>query len=203
LAAKHVLWGELPGSASKGNGERRSGPGGKQGGSETDDIQWFVGIDWVSQAYQAGLIDAAGKIIGERSFAHGGVGLAELCAWLLAMTRPEPCAIAVAIEVPHGPIVETLPGARVPGLRGSTRSSSTASATGLPSPVPRDDRRDAHVLSGSLRRDPHCFRRLAAEDAVAIELREWSRMTEDLQQPARQPGAQAAVAPFPAGFGDR
>jgi len=38
------------------------------------------------------------------------------------------------------------------------------------------------VLSDSLRTDRHCFRRLAAEDAVVIELREWSRMTEDLQQ---------------------
>jgi transposase len=46
----------------------------------------------------------------------------------------------------------------------------------------KDDRRDAQVLGDSLRTDRHCFRRFAAEDAVVIELREWSRMTEDLQQ---------------------
>ena len=73
-----------------------------------DDTRWFAGIDWASQTHQACLIDAGGKIIGERSFAHGGDGLAELCNWLLAMTGAQVAAIAVAIEVPHGPIVETL-----------------------------------------------------------------------------------------------
>jgi transposase len=38
------------------------------------------------------------------------------------------------------------------------------------------------VLGDSLRTDRHCFRHLAAEDAVIVELREWSRMAEDLQQ---------------------
>jgi transposase len=71
----------------------------------TDDTRWFVGIDRASQTHQACLIDAGGKIIGERAFAHGGAGLAELCAWLLTMTGAEPAAIAVAIEVPHGSIV--------------------------------------------------------------------------------------------------
>src|SRR5258707_6295478 len=74
----------------------------------TDDARWFVGVDWASQAHQACLIDAGGKIIGEQAFAHGGAGLAELCTWLLAKTGAAPTAIAVAIEVPHGPIVETL-----------------------------------------------------------------------------------------------
>src|SRR4029077_4959672 len=46
----------------------------------------------------------------------------------------------------------------------------------------KDDRRDAHVLSDSLRTDRHCFRRLAAGNAVVVELREWSRMAEELQQ---------------------
>ena len=46
----------------------------------------------------------------------------------------------------------------------------------------KDDRRDAYVLADALRTDRHCFRRLAIEDPVVIELREWSRMSEDLQQ---------------------
>jgi len=33
-----------------------------------------------------------------------------------------------------------------------------------------------------LRTDRRCFPQLSAEDAMVIELREWSRMTEDLQQ---------------------
>ena len=73
----------------------------------TDDARWFFGVDWASQAHQACLTDAGGKIIGEQAFAHGGAGLAELCTWLLAKTAAAP---PVAIEVPHGPIVETLLG---------------------------------------------------------------------------------------------
>jgi len=46
----------------------------------------------------------------------------------------------------------------------------------------KDDSRDAHVLGDALRTDPHAFRRLAVEDPVVIELREWSRMNEELQQ---------------------
>jgi len=52
----------------------------------TDDAQWFAGIDWASQAHCVCLVDAGGKIVDERAFAHGGAELAELCAWLLAMT---------------------------------------------------------------------------------------------------------------------
>ena len=147
----------------------------------TDDARWFAGIDWASQTHQVCLIDADGKMIGERAFAHGGAGLADLCAWLLSMTAAEAAAIAVAIEVPHGPIVETLlergfqTHAVNPKQLDRFRDRFTVAGA-------KDDRRDAHVLADSLRTDRHCFRRLAAEDALVIELREWSRMTEDLQQ---------------------
>ena len=147
----------------------------------TNDVQWFAGIDWASQTHQACLIDADGKIIGERAFAHGGAGLADLCSWLLSTTGAEPATIAVAIEVPHGPIVEALLEREFrvyavnPKQLDRFRDRFTVAGA-------KDDRRDAQVLGDSLRTDRHCFRRLAAEDAVVIELREWSRMTEDLQQ---------------------
>src|SRR5215471_10031098 len=147
----------------------------------TNGARWFVGIDWASATHQVCLVDAEGNITGERAFPHGGAGLAELCAWLLAMTNAEPAVIAVAIKVPHGPIVETLleRGFAVyavnPKQLDRFRDRFTVAGA-------NDDRRDAHVLGDSLRTDRHCFRRLAAEDAVVIELREWSRMTEDLQQ---------------------
>jgi len=147
----------------------------------TDDARWFVGIDWASQTHQACLIDAGGKIIGEGAFAHGGAGLAELCNWLLVTSGAEPATIAVAIEVPHGPIVELLleRGFQVYAINPKQldRFRDRFTVAGA-----KDDRRDAHVLSDSLRTDRHCFRHLAAEDAIIIELREWSRMTQDLQQ---------------------
>ena len=147
----------------------------------TDDARWFAGIDWARQTHQVCLIDADGKMIGERAFANGRAGFADLCAWLLSMTGAEPAAMAVAIEVPHGPIVERLlerdfqTHAVNPKQLDGLRDRFTVAGA-------KDDRRDAHVLANSLRTDRHCFRRLAAEDALVIELREWSRMTEDPQQ---------------------
>ena len=53
------------------------------------------------------MLDAAGKTVGERAFAHGGAGLAVLCDWLVSMAG-DPGSVAVAIEVPHGPVVDAL-----------------------------------------------------------------------------------------------
>ena len=72
------------------------------------DVRFFGGIDWASETHQVCLVAADGKIIGERAFAHGGAGLAEMCDWLVTTSGEEPPLVAVAIEVPHGPIVEIL-----------------------------------------------------------------------------------------------
>jgi transposase len=44
----------------------------------------------------------------------------------------------------------------------------------------KDDRRDARVMASALRTDQHCFRKLALTDPVVVELREWSRVKDDL-----------------------
>src|SRR3954469_2739646 len=65
----------------------------------------------------------------------------------------------------------------------------------------KDDSRDAEVLGDALRTDPRCFRALQPFDPVVVELREGSRMAEDLKtgaQPARQPRPGALVALRPA-----
>src|SRR4051794_41584679 len=46
----------------------------------------------------------------------------------------------------------------------------------------KDDSRDALVLGHSLRTDPQAYRRLAIDDPLVIELREWSRIYEELKQ---------------------
>jgi hypothetical protein len=38
----------------------------------TEEIEWFVGIDWASQSHQVCLVDARGECLGERAVAHGG-----------------------------------------------------------------------------------------------------------------------------------
>ena len=118
----------------------------------TEDVEWFAGVDWASQTHQVCLVDAGGKIVGERGFAHSGAGLAELCSWLLTMTRAAATAIAVAIEVPHGPIVEALleRGFRVYAINPKQldRFRDRFTVAGA-----KDDRRDAHVLGDSLPTD--------------------------------------------------
>ena len=46
----------------------------------------------------------------------------------------------------------------------------------------KDDSRDAQVLGDSLRTDRRAFRRLTIDDPLVIELREWSRIYEELKQ---------------------
>jgi transposase len=146
-----------------------------------EDVAWFVGIDWASQSHSVCLLDAEGRHVARHEFAHGGAGLTELRAWLLEKTRAAAGQIAVAIEMPHGPVVEMLleHGFAVfainPKQLDRFRDRFTVAGA-------KDDRRDAHVLAGSLRTDPAAFRRLVAEASVMIELREWSRMTDELQQ---------------------
>jgi transposase len=146
-----------------------------------NDVQWFVGIDWATQSHCVCLLDAEGRPAGQRDFAHGGAGLTELRDWLLEKTKAAPGQIAVAIETPHGPVVEMLLEhgfvvfAINPKQLDRFRDRFTLAGA-------KDDRRDAHVLGSSLRTDCAAFRRLAADNPVVIELREWSRMAEELQQ---------------------
>jgi hypothetical protein len=64
----------------------------------------------------------------EEDFAHGGAGLAEMAAWLMSVTGAEASAIHVAIEIPHGPIVEPT---------GPVRSLSIPRRFGSVSPIGR------------------------------------------------------------------
>ena len=73
-----------------------------------DDLEFFAGIDWGSETDQACVVDGDGAVLGERAFRHGGAGLAETADWILATTGAAPQAIGVVIEIPHGPVVETL-----------------------------------------------------------------------------------------------
>src|SRR3982751_3393977 len=70
-------------------------------------VSWFAGVDWGSERHQVCLLDAAGQVVGERAFRHGGAGLTALCDWLVSVAG-EPGRVAVAIEVPHGPVVDAL-----------------------------------------------------------------------------------------------
>ena len=141
---------------------------------------WFVGVDWASETHQVRLSDARGNKVGERAFKHGGEGLAELAEWILRLTEAPPDAVHIAIEVPHGPVVESLMerGFRVYAINPKQldRFRDRFSPAGA-----KDDSRDAWVLCDALRTDPRCFRALVTLNPILVELREWSRIAEELR----------------------
>jgi transposase len=143
-----------------------------------DNRQWFAGIDWASTKHDATLTDDRGTIIGRRTFEHSGSGLAEMAEWLTRASAAASAAVHVAIERPHGPVVEMLieRGFKVHAINPKQldRFRDRFTVAGA-----KDDRRDADVLASALRTDPHAFRRLEPDDPAIIELREWSRMAEE------------------------
>ena len=148
----------------------------------TDEKRWYAGVDWASESHHVLLTDADGDKLGEKIFKHGGEGLAEMVAWLIATSGATKAAqIFIAIEVPHGPVTETLierdfvVHAINPKQMDRFRDRFTMAGA-------KDDSRDAEVMASALRTDPRCYRRLAAADPTVIELREWSRIAEDLGQ---------------------
>jgi transposase len=106
--------------------------------------------------------------------------LAALCNWLVSLAG-DAKAVAVAIEVPHGPVVDALldRGFAVHAINPKQldRLRDRISVAGA-----KDDRRDARVAAAGLRTDPHLFRQVTAGDPRVVELREWSRLAEELQQ---------------------
>ena len=146
----------------------------------TDQKRWYAGVDWASESHLVFLADAEGRKIGERRFEHSGEGLADMAAWLMTTSgAAEAAQVLVAIEVPHGPVVEALMerGFEVHAInpKQMDRFRDRFTVAGA-----KDDSRDAEVMASALRTDPHCLRRLAPTDPIVIELREWSRIADDL-----------------------
>ena len=145
----------------------------------------YVGIDWATQAHQACVLDQARRIVSERSIAHAGDAISAFAQWLSELAGHDPGQVAVAIEIPRGAVVETLVerGFHVfainPKQLDRFRDRHTVAGA-------KDDRRDAFVLADSLRTDRDCFRRVRLDDPLVIQLRELSRVGEDLRRESNQ-----------------
>ncbi|HEY6293420.1 MAG TPA: IS110 family transposase [Terriglobia bacterium] len=144
-------------------------------------FRFFVGIDWGSQRHRICLLNREGTWQQERWVDHNGSSLADLVSWLLSQTSASPGEIAVAIEVPRGPIVETLveQGFAVFSINPKQldRFRDRYSPAGA-----KDDRRDAFVLADALRTDLHGFHAVRLDDPAIIRLRELSRLEDDVNQ---------------------
>ena len=145
----------------------------------------FVGIDWATAAHQVCVLDPERQIIEERAIEHSGSGLMQLVDALMKLVKAGPGEIAVAIEIPRGPVVELLVerGFHVyainPKQLDRFRDRHTVAGA-------KDDRRDAFVLADSLRTDRPCFRQVSVEGPLTLQLRELSRIDEDLRQEANR-----------------
>src|SRR6516165_681683 len=126
---------------------------------------WFVGVDWASQKHDVWLTDAGGKRLGKRTFEHSGVGLVQMCDWLIATSGGKPEDIHVAIEVPHGAVVETLLDR---GFKVYPRQLDRFRDRFLPAGA---DSRDAETLSSSLRTDRRAFHQVSLAGPAIIQLR--------------------------------
>jgi transposase len=139
------------------------------------------GIDWGSEEHVVCVVDDAGKVVGERKFEHTVKGLTALASWLIdvASQRSEP--IRVAIETPNGPVVETLLERKIALFAINPKQLDRFRDRFSPSSA-KDDRRDARVLADSLRTDERAFRKLEESDDLVVELRDQSRLHDDLTQ---------------------
>lgn len=145
---------------------------------DEDIYELYVGVDWASAAHQVCVLSADGRRREELTVPHSGAGLAALRAQLQARVSV-PGRIAVAIEVPHGPVVDALldHGCHVyainPKQLDRFRDRHTVAGA-------KDDRRDAFVGADALRTDRRAFRRLQPEDPTLVQVRELSRLHAEL-----------------------
>lgn len=140
----------------------------------------YVGIDWGSESHQVCALDATQTVRMQKAVQHSGKDLAALVQELLALVDGNVKRVAVGIETPRGAVVETLleHGISVfavnPKQLDRFRDRHTVGGA-------KDDRRDAFVLADALRTDQHKFRQVRLGDPLVVQLRELSRMHDDLK----------------------
>lgn len=141
--------------------------------------QLLVGIDLGQWLHQACVLDANGEFLEERGFEHSVDGLSMTLDWLLSLAGKHAEHIAVAIEKPHGAVVETLldRGIAVFAVNPKQvdRFRDRHSMSGA-----KDDRRDAFVLADALRTDGHRFQRLQLPPPEIVALRELLRTRDQI-----------------------
>jgi hypothetical protein len=148
-------------------------------------IQWYVGVDWGDETHVVVVQDRESREVSCRNVEHSGRGLAELTSWLEDICEGDVQAIAVAIEVPHGPVVGALLAHGFQVFAANPKQVDRFRDRFSPAGA-KDDRLDAFVLGTALRTDPQAFRRLQAEDPQHVRLRGLLGVVKDLKQELRR-----------------
>jgi len=141
--------------------------------------EWFVGLDWAADAHAVCLVDRDGHILHQGEVPHTAGALQAFVDALRERAGGDPARVAIGIEVPRGAWVELCVerGFAVYAINPKQvdRFRDRFTVAGA-----KDDRRDAYVIGDSLRTDPQAFRRVRLDHPVVIQLREWSRLDEEL-----------------------
>jgi transposase len=141
--------------------------------------EWFVGIDWAADAHEVCIGDRTGHVSERRTVQHTAPALQAFVAALLERGQGDPSRVAIGIEVPRGALVEICVerGFAVYAINPKQvdRFRDRFTVAGA-----KDDPRDAHVIGDSLRTDPQAYRRVRLDHPLVIQLREWSRVDDDL-----------------------
>ncbi len=158
----------------------------------TEDFDFFVGIDLGHEQHQVCAIDGAGEVVGERSFAHTGAGVADLLGWLRARCGAEVERVAIGLENPRGALIEAFLEHHYSVFainpKQLDRFRDRFSMAGA-----KDDRRDAWVCARSLRSDRDCFRRLTVDAPGILRLRELSRASDSVGEDFRRAANQLST----------
>lgn len=135
----------------------------------------FVGLDWAVHSHELCVIDAGGKPLGRKGFAHTRDGLAELLRWLARFGKQ----LRIAIERPSGLIVDALveAGHLVFPIH---PNAVKASRPRYRSHGGKSDVSDAYLLADLLRTDGHRWHALSPQSDSIRALRALVRSREDL-----------------------
>lgn len=141
--------------------------------------RYTVGVDWGNARHQVCLLEVNGTASHDEAVEQTGAALGAWIDRLLRRVDHDASRLAVAIEVPRGPVVEALLERGIPTFSLSPKQAAAfRDRTG--GAGAKDDRRDARMLARALQTDPQCFRTLVLDDPLVIQLREWSRMDAEL-----------------------
>ena len=140
----------------------------------TSEFTFYVGVDWATEHHQVCILDCDGRVVRQQRIEHSGKAIRDFMASMEDLAQGQVDRIAVAIEVPRGPVVEAFLEHRWavfainPKQLDRFRDRHTVAGA-------KDDSRDAFVLADSLRTDQRCFRRLSADHPAIVRIRELSR----------------------------
>ena len=141
----------------------------------------FVGIDWGSKTHAVCVVDAEGKTVLEDEVAHRGDDVLAFIERLRALAGDDVSGLVVAMESPHGVMVEALleRGIRAYSLNPKQldRFRDRHSGAGA-----KDDDLDAYVLATSLRTDLNLYREISLPSPERMELAALSRSYEALTE---------------------